>query len=299
MWHVDCVTFLKFLPLFLPAAQLLHLPQQLRTAIEILQFEAINAASALEVRFGFSDSILFPLAVLLKATAIASGMPAIFYIDTVHGLINSLFHRCLCVNLGEFPESRSRYWFSGTGNVGDGNSPAVKPLVALLDSVLEERSHLCVGAAAYRFHYQQSGTTAAAVDKLRLRSGETDVSKFVDLTHFYLASHVFETEESIVASLSETEPVLARYLSVNQSLLDELWPHVLADTAPLQNDLNLNISDAAFTASVQFMHRRYLRGQSILAVNVGETSWLRSDAVHLTDQQVLFLRILAVVQHVL
>ncbi|CAE7708139.1 unnamed protein product [Symbiodinium sp. CCMP2592] len=445
--HVDCVTFLKSLPLFLPGAQLLHLPQQLRTAIEILQSEAINAASALECRFGFSDSMLYPLAVLLEATAIASGMPAIFYIDTVHGLVNSLFHRRLCVNLGKFPESRSRYWFSGTGNVGDGKSPAVKPLVALLDSVLEERSHLCVGTAADRFHYQQSGTTAAAVDKLRhcegyltvhadeagrclcpkfAAGGETDASKFVDLTHFFDAAHggefshtnklerqrylgkkrcsdpkgpvpadmelhikhtnvhflflqqehhfsnffaqaaatrptglaqrflfsfgayenpglqdhhgffeqiaapllsrLFELtstrygprvpaaedlafQESIVASLSETVAVFARRSgrsafpsalpkslywlgtsALTNHVLEELWPHVLADTVPLQYDLN--ISDAAFTASVQFMHRRYLRGQSILAVTVDETSWLRSDAVHLTDQHALFLRIL-------
>ena len=450
--NVDCVNFLNSLPLFLPGAQLLHLSQQLRTAIEILQSEAINAASALECRFGFSDSMLYPLAVLLEATAIASGMPAIFYIDTVHGLVNSLFHRRLCVNLGKFPESRSRYWFSGTGNVGDGKSPAVKPIVALLDSVLEERSHLCVGAAADRFHYQQSGTTAAAVDKLRhcegyltvhadeagrclcpkfAAGGETDVSKFVDLTHFFDAAHggefshtnklerqrylgkkrcsdpkgpvpadmelhikhtnvhflflqqehhfsnffaqaaatrptglaqrflfsfgayenpghqnhhgffeqiaapllsrlfeltltrygpripaaedltfqVSEAQESVVAALSETVAVFARRSGrsafrsalpkslywlgssiLTNHVLEQLWSHVLADTVPLQYDLN--ISDAAFTASVQFMHRRYLRGQSILAVNVDEKSWLHSDVAHLTDQQALFLRIL-------
>ena len=41
------------------------------------------------------------------------------------------------------------------------------------------------------------------------------------------------------------------------------------------------------------LHRRYLRGQSILAVNVDE-SWLHSHVAYLTDQQALFLRILRV-----
>ena len=54
-------------------------------------------------------------------------------------------------------------------------SQAVKLIVALLDSVLEKRSHLCVGAAADRFHYQQSSTTAAAVDKLHHCEGHLKV----------------------------------------------------------------------------------------------------------------------------
>ena len=69
---------------------------------------------------------------------------------------------------GQIPGgSQNRHWFSATSNVGEGKSPAFKPVVALLESVLKHHAHLCVGLPRDRFQYQQSGTTAAAIDKLR------------------------------------------------------------------------------------------------------------------------------------
>ena len=77
---VECVQFLQNLPVFFehPGDELKHLPRQLRDAINILQSEAIHCASALECRFAFHDTMLYPLAVLFEATALATGMPAVF-----------------------------------------------------------------------------------------------------------------------------------------------------------------------------------------------------------------------------
>lgn len=88
----DPGSFLSSLPLF-AASGLRHenLPKCLEAECDILVREHINAAAALECRFAFADTMLYPLAVLLQATAVSVGMPSIFYVDVVLGLVNSLF----------------------------------------------------------------------------------------------------------------------------------------------------------------------------------------------------------------
>lgn len=46
--------------------------------IDLLAREHMNSAAALECRFSFADSMVYPLAVLLQSTAFAAGMPVIF-----------------------------------------------------------------------------------------------------------------------------------------------------------------------------------------------------------------------------
>eukprot|EP00438_Fugacium_kawagutii_P004393 Skav208133 [mRNA] locus=scaffold3170:20796:24740:- [translate_table: standard] len=120
--------------------------------------------------------MFYPLAVLLQATAVSVGMPAIFYVDMVLGLINSLFARHLSVDLRRFPApSRNRYWVAAVANVGEGKSPASGPIVALLQEVLAQYPHLVPGTVSDRFHYQQNSTSACARDKLRACEGYLSV----------------------------------------------------------------------------------------------------------------------------
>jgi hypothetical protein len=166
-------SFLVTLPFFLDSG-LTHgsLPKILAAECDTLTREHINAAAALECRFGFADTMFYPLAVLLQATAMSVGMPAIFYVDVVLGLINSLFERHLAVDLRRFPSaSRNRYWVAAVANVGEGKSPASAPIVALLQEVLAQYPHLAPGTATDRFHYQQNSTSACARDKLRACDG--------------------------------------------------------------------------------------------------------------------------------
>ena len=114
--------------------------------------------------------------------------------DAFHGLVNSLSHRTLSVNLGKYPESRNRTC-CGDRQCWRGEF---------------SHPHLCVGLPSDRFQYQQSGTTAAAIDKLHTCEGylavhsdeagrrlcpkfasgsETGTSKYVCLVHFSDAAH--------------------------------------------------------------------------------------------------------------
>lgn len=52
------------------------------------------------------------------------------------------------------------------------------------------------------------------------------------------------------------------------------------------------VSDSVFLASVRFTHRRFLRGQAILAVNIAERSWIPRAVAEALFEQSLFLRVL-------
>ena len=136
------------------------LPKMLAAECDTLTKERINAAAAFECRFGFTDIVFNPFAVLLYATAMSVGMPEIFYVDVVLGLINSLFEWHLALDLRRFPSaSRNRYWVAVVANVGEGKSPATAPIVALLEEVVAQYPHLVPGTATNCFHYQQDFTS--------------------------------------------------------------------------------------------------------------------------------------------
>ena len=251
----DYTAFLSSLPLF-AASGLRHenLPKCLEAECDILVREHINAAAALECRFGFADTMLYPLAVLLQATAVSVGMPSIFYVDVVLGLVNSLFERHMAVDLKRFPTaSRNRYWVASVANVGEGKSPATAPIVALLQDVLAKHPHLLPGVAADRFHYQQGSTSAFARDKLRAcdgyltvysdeaglclspkyaSGGEIDPYKHIDLGLFLNAAHGGEFD---FATLRERLQVLGRKKSCDPK-----------GAVPVEEGLQLNPTNVHF-----------------------------------------------------
>ena len=216
--------------------------------------EQIDAAAALECRFAFADTMLYPLAVLLQATAVSVGMPSIFYVDVVLGLVNSLFERHLAVDLKRFPTaSRNRYWVASVANVGEGKSPATAPIVGLLQEVLAKHPHLLPGVAADRFHYQQGSTSAFARDKLRAcdgyltvysdeaglclsakyaSGGDIDPYKHIDLGLFLNAAHGGEFD---FATLRERLQVVGRKKSCDPK-----------GAVPMEEGLQLNPTNVHF-----------------------------------------------------
>ena len=114
-------------------------------------------------------------------------------------------------------KSKSRHWWVGTATVGEGKSVAMKALADDMVAVLTEHSQFAYGSVDDRWHYQQSGTTAGAVDKLRTcnaylcvycpdagrclcvpaaSGGSTDPHKFIDLEFFLDAAHGDEFNHS-------------------------------------------------------------------------------------------------------
>lgn len=236
--------FLEELPLFAnesSSPDVLHrCASEFHVAMESLCGDSVNSNAALEVRPYIGDAHVYPLAVLMEATAIATGTPMVFLLDTVDGLVNSIFHKELYVSLGRW-RSKSRHWTLATGNVGEGKSREVKLIIETMIATLKTNAALAVGRAHDRFHYQQSSTTAAAIDKLRqteayltmhcsdagrcLDKGAAagrgcDPHKRVDLDYFLDAAHGDEVSHVTLqarqaakqrAVLNPKEPVLENF----------------------------------------------------------------------------------------
>ena len=181
----------------------------LERCLEDLFKDQVNANAAFEIRSFLGDTIFYPLAVLLQATCVAHGWAPVFVIDCVYSILSSLVHKELFVGLGQY-KCRHRYWTNGVAPAGVGKSPCMKPFTKLILSVLRANSCIAVGNEKDDFHFQQSSTTAASIDKLRQCSaylmmwstdagrclslkfangGETDTSKHTDLSFFLDAAH--------------------------------------------------------------------------------------------------------------
>ncbi len=114
-------------------------------------------------------------------------------------------------------KSKSRHWWVGTAKVGEGKSPGMKHFVNAMVDVLSECRPHAVGNKGDRFHFQQSGTTAAAIDKLRCcdaylavycpdagrclspaapTGGRCDPYQFIDIEMFLDAAHGDEFSHS-------------------------------------------------------------------------------------------------------
>ncbi|MCP4243202.1 MAG: hypothetical protein GY772_21820, partial [bacterium] len=205
----DCRQFLRSLPLFAPDDDLKSLVSELDQAVRMLTADQVNSTAALQVRPCLTKTMVYPLLVLMQATAASQGIPVVFFIDVFHGVINSVFNKKYHVRMGRWM-SKSRHWWAGTANVGEGKSPGLKSFVSAMVDVLTANLAQAVGYASDRFHYQQSGTTASAVDKLRscdgylticcpdatrclcpaaATGGSTDPYRYVDLEYFLDAAH--------------------------------------------------------------------------------------------------------------
>ena len=212
----DCRAFLLKLPLFRPGGDITQLPDELDTACRMYTQDCVTSAAALQVRPCVADTMAYSLCVLMTASAQSCGIPPIFFIDVLHTLLNSVFHKSFHVKLGRW-KSKNRHWMAATANVGEGKSPGLKAFIALIIEVLSELPDRAVGVESDRYHYQQGSTSAAAIDKLRAclayltmyspdatrvlcpaaaSGGHTDPHKYVDLELFLDAAHGEEFEQT-------------------------------------------------------------------------------------------------------
>ena len=209
----SCEGFLMTLPDYVQASgapsTFLETDAWLEQTINAMATEHVNSKARLEMMPYLADTTYYPLMVLCDAAAEAGGMPLEFLLDSLTAVAHSLLNKHFHVKLGQF-ESRSRYWVVGTAEPGVGKSPALDPIMQLLFDVAREHATLMPGTATDDYHYMQSSTTAAAVDKLRAcegylclytgeagrcldlafaSGGKTDATKVVDLTYFLDAAH--------------------------------------------------------------------------------------------------------------
>ncbi len=173
-------------------------------AVRSLTEDHVNSATALQVRTRVADTATYPLLVLMEATAQAEAIPSVFYVDQLHTLLHSLLDSSLYVRLGRW-KSKSRHWWVGTANVGEGKSLGMRAFVDATVAVLQRHASLADGTPQDRFHFKQSGTTADALTKLRecsarlliycsdagrclcpsaAHGGSTDPRKYMDLEFF-------------------------------------------------------------------------------------------------------------------
>ena len=166
-----CVrNFLKGLPLYLPQSSLGSCLQKFRRAVQTLLQESISSAAAMETSALIAETVCYPFAVMVTAASMASATPLALLLDTVVSVIHSLVHKHFHLQLGRW-ENKSRYWFVGTAETGEGKRGAMKPVIQSALQVLRENGGFMSGIPADDFHTQQSCTTAAAIDKLRATDG--------------------------------------------------------------------------------------------------------------------------------
>ena len=79
------------------------------------------------------------------------------------------------VHMGRY-KCRNRWWQVCTANVGDGKSEALDmPMDCMLEAMSQVGGQYTVGLEADRYHYQQGGTNASAVDRFRFCDGYLSV----------------------------------------------------------------------------------------------------------------------------
>ena len=256
----DCWSYLAALPAYVVDSHgapttLPNCHVALERHLNDLLKDHVNANAAFDVQAFLGDTMYYPLHVLLLATCQATGWTSVFTIDTVYALLCSLLHKGLHTQLAGYV-NRQRYWCNGVAPAGAGKSPSMKPLLALAKEVMQENPTLAVGGIADKsdFHYMQSSTTAACIDKLRTcdaylliwstdagrclstkfaSGGETDVSKHVDLSFFLDAAHgeefshqTMETRKKIgkVVVTDPDQPVPSPMgIELNPTNLTVLW----------------------------------------------------------------------------
>ena len=121
--NLDVRAYLLTLPLFAPTQSLASLATEFDHAVHVLCRDRVNSTAALQIRPCLVHTMTYPLLVLLEATAVSQGIPTVFFVDGLHAVINSVLHKELCVEMGRW-KPKSRHWWVGTANVGEGKSLA-------------------------------------------------------------------------------------------------------------------------------------------------------------------------------
>jgi len=206
--------FLAALPLFTSGKR--SLTADMHAGISSLLQDRVNSHAAMAVRPYVADTCVYALHVLAEASGRSLGVPSLFVLDIVTALIHSVLNKDFVLTMGKW-KSKSRHWWNGIANVGEGKSAAMKMFVDDMIEVLKSESSLAVGAAEDRFHFQQSGTTAGAIDKLQTcqgylvmycsdagrclsktaaTGGKTDPHEHINLEFFLDAAHGDEFDHS-------------------------------------------------------------------------------------------------------
>ena len=162
----DCIALLATLPSYMEAGPLAALDAELDTAISMLRMDRVTSAAALQVHPFMAHTMSYPLYILLRATAEAQAVPPTFYIDAFHCLMHSAFNRHFFVKMGRYA-SKSMAWTCQVGDVGDGKSRGLKSLMDSIVEVFCENLAFAVGDPEERFQFQQSGSTAGAIENLQ------------------------------------------------------------------------------------------------------------------------------------
>ena len=97
-------------------AQLDSLAESYQAQVADLCQENTNSHAALEIVSWISDTTVYPLAVLLEATARATAIPLTFWLDLTQSFANSILNKHAFVQLTERYETKNRYWMVGTAN---------------------------------------------------------------------------------------------------------------------------------------------------------------------------------------
>lgn len=155
----DCHQFLRSLPLHCLHADLTlsTVAEQYQAQVSDLCLDNVNSHAALEVVPSIADTAVYPLVVLLEATARATAIPLVFWLDLIQGFSNALLNKKAFVQLTERYQTKNRYWMVGTANVAEGKSPAMTPVAMAAERALQRHSAMAVGSAGDQFHLQQAG----------------------------------------------------------------------------------------------------------------------------------------------
>ena len=170
----SCSDFLASLPSFITDTTKSQTFGDVTTSLDIalssMLHDEVNSTAALEVRPFVADSVLYPFYVLMEATSKALAIPPLFLVDNVTALMHSVLHKHTYAKIGRW-KTKSRHWWAGVANVGEGKSQGMKAFTDDMVDALRAHSAFAAGQSHDRFHFQQSGTTAGAIDKLRACNG--------------------------------------------------------------------------------------------------------------------------------
>ncbi|CAE6960638.1 RPL15 [Symbiodinium sp. CCMP2592] len=142
------------------------LPQLLRA----YETDRLSSEEAVRLQYPLWRCQFYPMAVLFEAWSRTTGLPSVFYHDAFSSLLTSILHKDIGVDLAGF-RSRSRYWSCGTAQPGGGKTPALEPMLQMLQAAMAKLPHFAPGSEADAFHVVEPMTHAAAIAKLKDTDG--------------------------------------------------------------------------------------------------------------------------------
>ena len=128
--------------MFATTSNLSDLSDEFDQAIHILCFDQVNSTAALQIRPRLPQTMTYPLFVRLWATAVSQRIPCVFFVDVLYAIINAIFNKEYCVQMGRW-KFKSRHWWLGAANVGEGKSPGMKHFINAMVDVLEKTAASC------------------------------------------------------------------------------------------------------------------------------------------------------------